>query len=203
MPPTAGARRSNDAWVQALRSTGPEATIVQGELQALVRGALGKALGAQGIDDATLDDLTQIAVLQILQKLERFEGRSRFTTWAYSVALRAALTELRKAGVAPGSTEDSAAALDVEAPDADPGRPAEREEVVAALHRAIEEDLTEKQRAAILGELSGRAPGDLAHELGTNRNALYKLLFDARGRLRDALEAAGISDDEVREAFGL
>ena len=87
--------RSNDAWLEALSAAVPDAAVVE-DLGGLVRGALHKALAARALDASTLGDLAQVAVVQVLAKLEHFEGRSRFTTWAYSVAVRAALTELRR-----------------------------------------------------------------------------------------------------------
>jgi hypothetical protein len=38
--------------------------------------------------------------------------------------------------------------------------------------------------------------------MGSNRNALYKLLHDARQRLKKKLEAEGLSAQEVLEEFG-
>jgi len=198
MTRAAEARRSNEEWVRALRGEGPDSSKVQEELHALVLRALRKATS---LDEATLEDLTQIATLRVLEKLDRFEGRSRFVTWAWSVAVRAAFSELRKAQyrtTAPEAPDDT-----VEDEKADTTGPAERSEIVEALYRVIETELTPKQRAAILGELRGSSSEALSEELGTNRNALYKLLHDARARLRDGLASAGISDEEVRDAFGL
>ncbi len=41
----------------------------------------------------------------------------------------------------------------------------------------------------------------IEEQLGTNRNALYKLLHDARKRMLRGLSEAGITAEEVREAF--
>lgn len=196
--------RSNDEWLRALRADGSEAENAQAELQGLVAGALRKAVARHTrLDAATFDDLVQTAVLQILSRLDLFEGKSRFTTWAYSVAVRSAFTELRK----PAYRKDVAGAdeLSEQADTTAPGPTshAERKEIVALLRRVIQEDLTPRQRTAILGELRGTPQDELLAELGINRNALYKLLHDARRKLREALCAAGICDHEVREAFDL
>ena len=42
----------------------------------------------------------------------------------------------------------------------------------------------------------------VAERMGTNRNALYKLLHDARRKLRTQLEAQGLSLDYVMHLFG-
>jgi RNA polymerase sigma-70 factor (ECF subfamily) len=42
---------------------------------------------------------------------------------------------------------------------------------------------------------------EVAHRMGTSRNALYKLLHDARVRLRHRLEREGLPPQEVLEMF--
>ena len=79
---------------------------------------------------------------------------------------------------------------DVRAPR--PAEQAERREQLAALARAIDEDLTPRQREVFVAVAINEVPIDeLALELSSNRNALYKNLFDARRRLRAGLAAAG------------
>jgi RNA polymerase sigma-70 factor (ECF subfamily) len=190
--------RSNEAWLDALRGAEPDALA---DLAGLVAGALRKALRPRRLDDATLDDLGQVAVLQVLEKLDHFEGRSRFTTWAWSVAVRAAMTELRRPVYRTGDGDDALPEVATDA--AGPAATAERQDVVDALYRVIEHDLTERQRTAVLGELRGRPQEELLDELGIDRNALYKLRHDARRKLRAGLGAAGICDVAVREALGL
>ena len=64
--------------------------------------------------------------------------------------------------------------------------------MLAILSRAIEEQLTERQRRVFVAGALNEAPLDvLAVELDTNRNAIYKNLFDARRKLRSALAGAG------------
>ena len=204
MGTASAATRDKEEWIRLLRGQGPEAQAAQEELRGLIAGALRKATSKGGnVDDATLEDLTQIAFLKVLAKLERFEGRSRFTTWAYSVAVRAAFAELRKAQyrTATSAPEDHAETLEDGATPA--SEDLARQEIVDVLYRVIENDLTERQRTAILGELRGRSADELVSELGTNKNALYKLQHDARVKLRAALESAGISDHEVRQTFDL
>jgi RNA polymerase sigma-70 factor (ECF subfamily) len=43
---------------------------------------------------------------------------------------------------------------------------------------------------------------EVARKMGTNRNALYKLLHDARQRLKSRMEAEGLSAEDVLAAFG-
>jgi RNA polymerase sigma-70 factor (ECF subfamily) len=74
----------------------------------------------------------------------------------------------------------------------------EREAILGALHEVIRNDLTAKQRAALLAELRGMPQDEIARYLGSNRNALYKLTHDARKRLKRGLEAAGFAAEERR-----
>ena len=67
---------------------------------------------------------------------------------------------------------------------------------------AIEEDLTPRQREVFVAIALNDVPIDvLAVELATNRNAIYKNLFDARRKLRECLAAAGhpvVAETEAR-----
>jgi len=72
---------------------------------------------------------------------------------------------------------------------------------VTTLRDAIAKHLTRKQRAAILAELSEVPFDQIAALLGTNRNAVYKLIHDARRALKQHLHNAGITAQEIRAAF--
>lgn len=47
-------------------------------------------------DDADASDATQNAMMAIVRGLPGFDGRSRFTTWSYRIAVNASLDELRR-----------------------------------------------------------------------------------------------------------
>lgn len=195
--------RSNEAWLRDLPGRGPAADAARRELEELVRRAIVKATAARGLEDgALLDDLTQVAVVRVLDHLDRFEGRSRFTTWAWSVAVRAAFGELRRPAYRSSgeALEEGAAAA---ASGAGPAQRAEQAEIVEVMHRVIDEELTARQRTALLGELAGTSREELLATLGIGSNAFHKLTHDARARLKRGLAEAGICDDQVREAFGL
>lgn len=189
-----------ETWLAELRAEDPDA---QRRLQALVAGAVRKAVGSQVVDEATLDDLIQVAVVRVLRNLQRFEGRSKFSTWAWAVAVRAAYSELRRASVRQSSGLPTGEALELASAAPPPERGVERQEIVEVMQRVIAAELSERQRLALLGELAGRPQEEMLASLGLNRNALYKLTHDARRKLKQGLLAAGICDEHVREAFDL
>jgi RNA polymerase sigma-70 factor (ECF subfamily) len=71
------------------------------------------------------------------------------------------------------------------------------------VYNMIETDLTDRQRTAMVAILQGGMPIDeVARKMDTNRNALYKLIHDARKRLQQSLfEKTGLSAQEVLAMF--
>lgn len=194
--------RTNEDWVAGLRAGPAGKGEVSHDLRALLESTLGKVLRLH--PGANLDDLVQASMLRIVEKLDRFDGRSRFTTWAHAVAVRVAMNEIRgqRRAQPPGQQVEEASQADPA--DRSPGsiHRLQREEIVDVLHRVIETKLTARQQVAILGELRGKSRVDLCDELQMQPNAFYKLLHDARHKLRAGLFEAGVSDDDVNEAFG-
>jgi RNA polymerase sigma-70 factor (ECF subfamily) len=134
------------------------------------------------------------ALLNILAKIDTFKGLSRFTTWAYKFAIFEVSSKVARHAWQrhPPSREDLELA---ELPDRVAARPSEQtegREQLIVLRAAIEADLTPRQREVFVAVALNEVPIDvLALQLGSNRNAIYKNLFDARRRLRESLAAAG------------
>lgn len=195
------------AWLRRLRATGPDADRALADLHTLLlRVARAEATRRRGaLPGAVLADLDDIclqaaddAVVAVTGKLDDFAGRSRFTTWAIKFAIFEVSTRLRRHAWR-GRTER----LDTEAwarfPDpaaATDARRAEHAEVLAAIRRAVDEVLTPRQRDVFVSAAVREVPIDVvAERLGATRGAVYKVLHDARRKLRDALADAGM---EVR-----
>jgi RNA polymerase sigma-70 factor (ECF subfamily) len=123
-----------------------------------------------------------------------------------SVAIRVVMSELRRRRWKDVSLDEVIAGVDLTPERAiadDPGPDArwQREAILDAMHEVIRDDLTAKQRAALLAELRGMPQDEIARHLGSNRNAVYKLTHDARKRLKRGLEAAGFTAEDIRAAF--
>ncbi|MFL5992267.1 MAG: RNA polymerase sigma factor, partial [Rubrobacteraceae bacterium] len=74
--------------------------------------------------------------------------------------------------------------------------------VLGELRRMVDEDLSDRQREAVVAVILEEMPiSEVAKRMGTNQNALYKLLHDARRKLKKRMEAAGLPPQEVLAAF--
>ena len=74
--------------------------------------------------------------------------------------------------------------------------------MLARVRRILEQELTPRQREAlILLGIQQMPLEDAAKRLNTNRNALYKLVHDARLRLKRRLKTEGLTAQEVLASF--
>jgi RNA polymerase sigma-70 factor (ECF subfamily) len=189
-----------------LRGANPDEAL--GDLYDLLVRGLRAALGSYGGGvDAYVEDFAQEALLRITGNLDSFRGESRFTTWAQKIAMNVALTELKRRRWRDVSLQDLFDRREV----ADRG-PADTQltpeqltfqnMVLGELRRMVDEELTDRQREAVVAViLEGMPISEVARRMDTNPNALYKLLHDARRRLKRRMEAAGLSPQEVLAAF--
>ena len=176
-------------------------------LPRVARAELGRRAGRHPITGPELDDLAHQsaddAVLAITTKLGEFRGESRFTTWAYKFVILEVSSKLGR-----HFWQRPAVALDAadweRLPDrfgVSPADHAERRDLIDAVRRAVEEELTERQRRVFIAIVVDGIPLDaLAVRLGSSCNALYKTLFDARRKLRAALAANGYLAASAGEA---
>ena len=206
--------RTNEAWVSDLRSNGEDRSKALEDLRLISQRGLPYALSRWLSPDqpqfgALVEEVTQETLLRVLDQLETFEGRSQFTTWVHKIAVRIALTELRRKRWRDSSLDELTENEDAPPPpglladsQAGPETSAERADMLTRVRRIIEEELTERQRQAlILLGVQDMPIEDAARKLKTNRNALYKLLHDARLRLRTRLAREEIAPHEVLALF--
>ncbi len=204
-------QRTNKEWLEALGGPASEEALT--DLRELLLRGLRASLAAQVREDldALTEDFTQEALVKILGSLDSFRGESKFTTWAQKIAIHVAFTELRRRRWKDISLQDLIETAEGEEytpslladPAASPEQEATRRAMWELVNQLIEEELTERQRTALLAVIGSNAPLDeVAKRLDTNRNALYKLIHDARKRLQQRLEEkAGLSASEVLALF--
>lgn len=212
--------RSNAEWIAALSGTDSEQGNALDELRALLlRAALYTLVthlpDLQDLEDrerlALAEDCAQEALLSVLARLPDFRGDSQFTTWAYKFGINTALTRARRErwrGVSLDALGEDETVLDwlewKHGPaSVDAERPALQAEVVALIQETVQADLTDRQRQVLKWIAFDGVPMDVVVErLDTNRNAVYKLLHDARLKVRRALEVQGYAPEDVYEIFG-
>jgi RNA polymerase sigma-70 factor, ECF subfamily len=206
--------RTNEVWLSDLRTNGEVRSRALEDLRAVIQRGLPYALSRWLSPDqpqfgALVEEVTQETLLRVLDQLDTFEGRSQFTTWVHKIAVRIALTELRRKRWRDSSLDELTENEDAPPPpglladsQAGPEISAERGDMLSRVRRIIEEELTDRQRQAlILLGVQDVPIEDAARRLKTNRNALYKLLHDARLRLRTRLAKEEIAPHEVLALF--
>ncbi len=146
-------------------------------------------------NDADALDATQEALIAIVKGLPRFDGRAKFTTWAYRVATNACLDELRRRGrrPAPGLPEYE------HRDDHYLGRPAavDPAETVSAridIDAGLADLPEEFRTAVVLRDVAGLDYAEIASVLdlapGTVRSRI------ARGRTRLAAALSGAAGNQ-------
>ena len=200
--------RDSAEWLRDLRDDGGSRDDAIARLHALlVRVARGEAArrratlprrALEDVDDLCLQAAND-AVMAILAKLGTYRGNARFTTWACKFAILETSTRLRRHAWRNRKVEVDESIWD-RLPDTAPAalQKLEDEQLVAALHRAVDEHLTERQRLIFQSVTMNDVPIDvLAERLETSRGAIYKTLHDARSKLRRALLEAGYGAGSV------
>ena len=190
------------AWLEDLRAGGATGERALARLHTLLLGvARAEAFrrratlphAVAGEMDSLCMQAADDALSAVLGKLDTFRGRSRFTTWASKFALLEISMRLRRtAWHERRIVLDDAAWERLSDPNADAQRRLEHREMVTALRRAVADDLTGRQRDVFLAVALEEVPIDVvAERMGSSRGAVYKVLHDARQKLRRALATAG------------
>ncbi len=198
--------RTNEQWLAELRKPNPDEALAD-LYDLLVRGLRAALGGYGGGVEANVGDFAQEALIKITGNLDSFRGESRFTTWAHKIAMNVAFTELKRRRWRDVSLQDLFARR--EAADRGPADTQLTPEqltfqnmVLGELRRLVDEELTDRQREAVVAVILEEMPvSEVARRMGTNQNSLYKLLHDARRKLKRQMEAAGLSPEEVLAAF--
>lgn len=199
---------TNDDWVQRLQSSETaERDAALSELRELIVRGLNRSLHHHyGTRSFNAEDVAQEALLKIMNALDKFEGRSRFTTWAMTIATRVGLSEYRRRHTKDVSLDGMAGGdslkVDFEEKESTTvGQSMDQRSILKKLQELIDGELTEKQRLAIRGVLEGLPVEMVAERMSSNRNAVYKLVHDARAKLRAGFEKSGIVAEDINAIF--
>lgn len=155
------------------------ATLV-GRVQVQVREWAGRHTD----DRDAAEDIAQDVLIGLRRSVQRFDGRSRFSTWLYAVTRNAALdhrrTEHRRAELRAGMVAE-VASVPAETQD---------DEVAQAVLRHFDA-LPPKQRLVFeLVDLRGLEPAEVARQLGMNQVTVRAHLFKARRSIRTRMLAS-------------
>lgn len=145
-------------------------------------------------DDQDAADITQEVFMRAFRKLDRFEGRARFTTWAYGIMLNIVRSHWRRAKrrtVLPlpgGGAESDSSRTDPPATNDGPAEVAERHEQVEDVRAAIAELDEHLREIIVLRDIEGLSYEELAEALGLEAGTVKSRLHRARQALRQRLE---------------
>ncbi|MDX1639594.1 MAG: sigma-70 family RNA polymerase sigma factor [Balneolaceae bacterium] len=202
---------SNEEWVEHLSGTVDNAALQ--ELRSILVRGLKPAL-SKYVDrelDQFVEDVTQDALLKILDNVDTFRGESKFVTWAMKIAVREGLTELRRKRWDDISIEDLKNPGNQEgeeggevfsdtfaADEPSPEHVTSQKLMLEKVHSIIDNILTDKQRRAItLLMIHGLPITVVAEQMDTNRNSLYKLVHDARKKIKNEFEVQGLDPEKI------
>ena len=150
--------------------------------------------------DADADDAAQNALIAIVRALPSFDGRSRFGTWAYRIAVNASLDELRRRRrrADPGLPGDA----DVPGPGAGPELIAntvgpESVALTVDVDAALRRLAPDFRAAVVLRDLCGLDYAEIAEILGVPPGTVRSRISRGRSALAPLL-SAGNSDDARR-----
>lgn len=196
------------AWLEQLRPAHPRYQETVADLHVIMRRIAVRELRRRqhqlpALKGPEFDDLAQQAandaLVNVLHKLYTFRGLSRFTTWVYKFVIFEVSTKIATHAWHrdPPSVQEWTWEEFAEPGMCGPEETLDQRAQLRTLRDAIGE-LSERQRRVFVDIALNEVPMDaVALELGTNRNAVYKTLFDARQRLRARMAAAGHPVGEV------
>jgi len=210
--------RTNEKWLDELRDDHPNQPQAMEDLrQYLKRGVLADLRTrsdlrylAQTELEQMSEDFTQEALLKIKDNLDTFRGNSKLTTWASKIASNLTISELRRARWRDLSLDTITAAgtslqeiISSETPKGDdPDTAVERRQVWQSIMDVINNDLTDRQRQVLAAVQFNDIPmPEVARLLDTNVNNVYKIMHDARLKLKHRLQALDLSPQYILKLF--
>jgi RNA polymerase sigma-70 factor (ECF subfamily) len=214
--------RTNEEWLRELNASGEMQDAAITDLRDLLLRATLYFFNRNQGDFAGMDrdqilqcaeDCAQEALIAVMNHLPDFRGDSKFTTWVYKFAINIALMTARRERWKGKSLDqltffDNNTLIEWSLQDKSSGRlpdqSAIQSEISDTIREVIEHELTDRQREVLIMMVFNEVPMDeVVQRLDTNRNAIYKMLHDARRKLKHRLQARGFEIDEILALFTL
>jgi RNA polymerase sigma-70 factor (ECF subfamily) len=162
------------------------------------RSELARRSDSSRLSGPERDDLAHQAaadaLVSIIRRIPDFRGDSMFTTWAHSFVTFEVRVKIRQHNRRSLSQTLSPEEWDrfPSSRSHTPEAEAEAVELKQAVMSVLATALTARQRAVFVGVvIHGASIDQLANQLGSNRNAVYQLMFHARRNLRRQLAERG------------
>lgn len=214
--------RTNEEWLEELRASGAKQEAAIADLRNLLLRTVLFFFSHNLRDFERLardeilqlaEDCAQDALIAVMNHLSDFRGDSKFTTWVYKFGVNIALMAARRErwrGVSldqlPFGVDGALSewVLRDKSAELTSDLYVMQSEIREMIREVIEQDLTAKQRRVLILMVFNEVPMDeVARQLDTNRNAIYKMLHDARRKLKNRLQARGFDIGEILAIFSV
>jgi RNA polymerase sigma-70 factor (ECF subfamily) len=182
--------------VARIRRSEPEAlgVVIRAYLKQVYRTARGA-----GLDDAAAEEVAQATFTTFVESAGRFEGRSKVRTWVFGILFHK-IAEARRGQQKDRRNDPIDDVVEgrfrSDGRWAVPPQPLDDQVFAGEVRRGIEsclEEVPRNQRMAfILREVEGMETPEICKILDVTRTNLGVLLYRARNRLRECLEAKGV-----------
>jgi len=214
--------RTNEEWLEELRASRAKQEAAIADLRnLLLRTVLFFfSHNLRDFERLARDEILQLAedcaqgcLIAVMNHLSDFRGDSKFTTWVYKFGVNIALMAARRErwrGVSldqlPFGVDGALSewVLRDKSAELTSDLYVMQSEIREMIREVIEQDLTAKQRRVLILMVFNEVPMDeVARQLDTNRNAIYKMLHDARRKLKNRLQARGFDIGEILAIFSV
>ena len=148
-----------------------------------------RALRRLGVAPSDVDDAVQEVFVVVHRKLEDYEGRSQMRTWLYSIAVRVAAAQRRRAHARHEVPTEQMVA-DQPASSSTPEAAAAQREALVLLDRALDELDDDKRAVFVLYEVEGLEMPDVARALACPVQTAYSRLHAARKEVEKSMRRA-------------
>lgn len=158
-------------------------------LEELLQRHLGRIRGVvfqMLLNHDAADDVTQDIFLRVVRGIERFEGRSEFSTWLYQVAMNTVRSYIKKRGRSRVQFHDELPEGSVVS-RANPDGPVLQAELASEVQTALA-GLSPQLRAAIVLVCLQGEPASIAAEIeGCSTDTMYWRVHEGRRQLKQSL----------------